>query len=236
MNIISEIRKELNQLSQNPSNVKDFSRFHKDGKKHIGLVTKIVRNLSAEKYKQVRHLEKKKIYFICEELLETGNHGCQIVAFDWSYRIRTHYRKEDLTVFEKWIDTYVDNWGSCDDVCTHALGYHLYLFREDIPKIRRWTISKNKWKRRASAVVFIYPVKKKKYLDEVFGIAESLLTDEEDLVQKAYGWLLKVASAVERQKVFDFVIQHKNTMPRTALRYAIEKMPDFSRNQALAKD
>ena len=52
-----------------------------------------------------------------------------------------------------------------------------------------------------------------------------LLLDKENLVQKSYGWLLKEASNNYQKKVFDYVMKNKNNMPRTALRYAIEKMP-----------
>lgn len=55
------------------------------------------------------------------------------------------------------------------------------------------------------------------------------------MVQKGYGWMLKAASQSNQQKVFEFVMQHKKLMPRTALRYAIEKMPEKLRKQAMQK-
>jgi 3-methyladenine DNA glycosylase AlkD len=56
------------------------------------------------------------------------------------------------------------------------------------------------------------------------------------MVQKGYGWLLKEASRKHQQEVFEFVVKHKRVMPRTALRYAIEKMPQDLRKQAMARD
>jgi len=61
-----------------------------------------------------------------------------------------------------------------------------------------------------------------------------LLHDPDDLVQKGYGWMLKEASRKHQQEVFDFIQEHKKTMPRTALRYAIEKMPDDLRKEAMS--
>jgi len=235
-NIISEIRHELKRLAKNPDNVKDYSRFHKDGKKHIGLASKITRKLYAEKFKKVKHLDKKQIFDLCEKLLKYRDGSCRGMAFDWAFRIRKQYTKEDFAIFEKWLDKYVNTWGSCDDLCTHVFGYYLFVFPEFIPKIHQWTKSKNKWKRRASAVIFIYSARKDNYLDEVLKIAKSLLLDEEDLVQKAYGWMLKEASNANQMKIFDFVTEHKNNMPRTALRYAIEKMPTNLKKQAMKKD
>jgi len=59
--------------------------------------------------------------------------------------------------------------------------------------------------------------------------------DRDDLVQKGYGWMLKAASEPHRQEVFDFVIARKAVMPRTSLRYAIEKMPAEMKKEAMSK-
>ena len=62
-----------------------------------------------------------------------------------------------------------------------------------------------------------------------------LLTDEDDLVQKGYGWMLKVAGQSHQEQVFDYVMKNKKIMPRTSLSYAIEKMPEDLRKQAMKK-
>jgi 3-methyladenine DNA glycosylase AlkD len=67
-------------------------------------------------------------------------------------------------------------------------------------------------------------------------IADILLLDKDDMVQKGYGWMLKVASNHEPNKVFEYVMRHKREMPRTALRYAIEKLSPDLRKQAMAKE
>jgi len=66
-------------------------------------------------------------------------------------------------------------------------------------------------------------------------IADILLTDKDDMVQKGYGWMLKEASKPYRKAVFDYVVKHKTVMPRTALRYAIELMPPEMRAEAMSK-
>jgi len=89
--------------------------------------------------------------------------------------------------------------------------------------------------RRAAAVTLILPARKGKFLDDIFEIADSLLLDTDDLVQKGYGWMLKEASKKHQKQVFDYIMKNKDKMPRTALRYAIEKMPPDLRKQAMAK-
>lgn len=62
-----------------------------------------------------------------------------------------------------------------------------------------------------------------------------MLEDPDDMVQKGYGWMLKEATKKFPDEVFDYVMRHKGRMPRTALRYAIEKLPANLRRKAMAK-
>jgi len=89
--------------------------------------------------------------------------------------------------------------------------------------------------RRASAVTLIIPARHGKFLKEIFELADILLTDKDDMVQKGYGWMLKAASEAHQDQVFEYVMNKKDIMPRTALRYAIEKMPSDLRLKAMDK-
>ena len=75
--------------------------------------------------------------------------------------------------------------------------------------------------------------RKQGFLKDVFWTADKLLMDQDDLVQKGYGWMLKETSNIYQKQVFDFVMKRKHKMPRTALRYAIEKMPQSMRKKAM---
>jgi 3-methyladenine DNA glycosylase AlkD len=83
--------------------------------------------------------------------------------------------------------------------------------------------------------VLIYSIRRNKRLKEGFRVADILLEDPDDLVQKGYGWMLKEATKTQQTKIFKYVIKNKNKMPRTALRYAIEKMPAKLKKEAMAK-
>ena len=78
----------------------------------------------------------------------------------------------------------------------------------------------------ASLVSFFdYSSQTREISENIFEIANNLLLDQDD-VQKGYGWMLKAASEAHQKEVFDYVMKNKDKMPRTALRYAIEKMPE----------
>jgi 3-methyladenine DNA glycosylase AlkD len=87
----------------------------------------------------------------------------------------------------------------------------------------------------AAAVTLIIPARKELFLNDVFAIADILLLDSDDMVQKGYGWMLKAASESHQTEVFNYVLSKKAVMPRTALRYAIEKMPKELKAEAMKK-
>jgi 3-methyladenine DNA glycosylase AlkD len=109
------------------------------------------------------------------------------------------------------------------------------MYPEFLSCLKKWAGSDNRWVRRASAVSLIVPARKGKFLKDIFEIADTLHADKEDMVQKGYGWMLKAASQAHQKEVFDYVIGRKATMPRTSLRYAIEKMPQELKAKAMAK-
>ena len=75
-----------------------------------------------------------------------------------------------------------------------------------------------------------------KYLANVFEMADNLLMDQDVMVQKGYGWMLKEASNHYPEEVFSYVMKHKKEMPRTSLRYAIEKLPPEQRKEAMKRE
>ncbi len=203
--------------------------------KNYGVRTGEVRKLAKRYFSEIEDLSKEQILEICEELLDTGISESRTIAFQWAYRIKDRYVKEDHERFEEWLERYVHNWGACDDFCIHAYGELVYQNPELIEKVKGWTESDNMWKRRGAAVMMIYLIRKDGHLDDVFEVADRLFYDEEDLVQKGYGWMLKEASNEYQKEVFQYVMENKDDMPRTSLRYAIEKMPEEMRKRAMEK-
>ncbi|MBP6437543.1 MAG: DNA alkylation repair protein, partial [Paludibacteraceae bacterium] len=133
------------------------------------------------------------------------------------------------------ITNYVNNWATCDTLCNHTIGEFIEMFPEYIVKLKDWATSHNRWLRRASSVTLIIPARKGNFLNEILEIADILLLDKDDLVQKGYGWMLKAASEANQQEIVDYVIKNKSIMPRTALRYAIEKMPKELKIKAMER-
>ncbi len=233
--IVQEIRREL-QKNADEQYRQSIQRFFKEGIQIYGVKTPIFKEITQKYFRTIEDRPKQEIFNLCEKLLESGFGEERGIAFDWAFRLRKKFEKKDFSLLESWLKKHVTNWGACDSLCLGALGNFIYHFPEYFPKVKKWAVSKNRWQRRASAVVLIYSINKKKSLTPAFEIADILLLDKDDMVQKGYGWMLKVASNYEPEKVFEYVMRHKKEMPRTALRYAIEKLSPDLKKQAMAKE
>ena len=233
--VISQIRQELKSHAD-PEIRKASQRFFKEEIQCYGMKTAIVIAIAKRYWKVVKERAKPEIFALCEELYQSGYIEESFIVSNWAYTLSGRYEREDLAVFRHWIDTYITNWASCDGFCNHTMGDFLEQYPEYIGELKRWTQSENRWMRRASAVSLIVPAKHGKFLTESIGIADLLLTDKDDMVQKGYGWLLKEASRKHQKEVFDYVMKNKMAMPRTALRYAIELMPKDLKAEAMKKE
>lgn len=127
------------------------------------------------------------------------------------------------------------NWATCDTFCNHTMGTFIEMYPEFMHRLKDFARSDNRWKRRAAAVSLIVPARKGRLLEDILEIADILLADKNDMVQKGYGWMLKEASKANPEVIFDYVNRHKTVMPRTAYRYAIEKLPAELRRVAMEK-
>jgi len=231
---VNEIRKEL--IAKSDVNVKaSGERFFKEAVKIYGLKSATVTAIGREHFSKLADNSKTNVFPICEELWKSGYMEESFIACNWSYFVRKSYEPGDFKVFEKWVKMYVNNWASCDTLCNHTVGSIVELYPELIEELKKWSESENRWVRRASAVSLIVPGRRGKFLSDIFEIADILHNDKDDMVQKGYGWMLKEASKPNRMEVFEYVMKKKATMPRTALRYAIEKMPDELKKRAMAK-
>ncbi|HRW96645.1 MAG TPA: DNA alkylation repair protein [Bacteroidales bacterium] len=233
-NIIARLRLQLED-SANEKTRLSSERFFREEVNIYGLKTADAMRISKEFFMEIKSSSKHEILNLCEELWLSGYIEESLIACNWAYNLRNQYQPEDFETFERWVKNYVSNWASCDTLCNHTIGIFIMQYPNFVNQLKDWTNSSNRWVRRASAVSFIIPARKGKFTSDIFTIAEALLMDKDDMVQKGYGWLLKVTSQVHLQLVFDFVMSNKSFMPRTALRYAIEKLPSGLKAQVMAK-
>ena len=125
---------------------------------------------------------------------------------------------------------HINNWDLVDASAEHIVGAHLYL--KDRKPIYRLVDSKSLWKRRIGVMSTFYFIKREDYSDTL-RIAGLLLKDKEDLIHKAVGWMLREVGKRDITAEERFLEKHYRAMPRTMLRYAIEKLPERDRKAYL---
>lgn len=122
---------------------------------------------------------------------------------------------------------YINNWDLVDLTAPNIVGY--YLFNKDKKILVKLAKSKSLWERRIAIISTMYFIMQGKYIDTL-KIAKLLLSDKHDLIHKAVGWMLReVGKRCSREVEEEFLDKYATTMPRTMLRYAIERFPETRR-------
>ena len=186
---------------------------------------------------QIRSIAKKNISISTTEmktLIKSKYHeerllGLIILANKYSKdkdeKVRNQLYKIYVSSFK-----YVNNWDLVDVTCPHVIGKHLMDKERSI--LYSWARSEDLWTKRI-AIVSTHWFIRKNDLDDTFKIAEILLNDEHDLIHKAVGWMLREAGKRDLEKEEIFLKKHYKSMPRTMLRYSIEKFPEPKRQKYL---
>jgi 3-methyladenine DNA glycosylase AlkD len=232
--IIQAVRADL-KANADEKTKESFHRFFKENVAGYGVKTATVGQIAKKYWREVKLLEKAEIFSLCEELYRSDYMEEAFVAAFWLPNLIGKLEPNDLAVFKRWIECYINNWAKCDGFCNHTIGLMLEKYPDCIAEVKSWAKSSNRWLKRASAVSLIVPAKRGDFLKDAFEISDVLLLDPDDMVQKGYGWLLKEESRKHQKEVYEFVLKNKSQMPRTALRYAIELMPQELKAEAMRK-
>jgi 3-methyladenine DNA glycosylase AlkD len=143
-------------------------------------------------------------------------------------RFRKGDEKERGRIFNLYVKhlEYVNNWDLVDVSAGHIIGTYLEKRRKDL--LVRLARSKNLWHRRVAMIATFPYIRKNRYAVSL-RIARMLLQDDEDLIHKAVGWMLREIGKRDMPVEEEFLRKHYRKMPRTMLRYAIERFPEKKR-------
>ena len=242
--MIEELQRETRKL-RNTERAKNLQRFFKTGKgeygegdKFYGLTVPVCHQLT-KKYKDLTLLE-------VQKLIKSKVHEERLIALlilVYQYQKGDINTKENIFKFYLKNTKHINNWDLVDLSAHKIVGDYLFLqgrnLKEKIAEVptllTRLAKSKNLWERRIAMIstfAFIGNGSSK----ETIKIAEILVNDSHDLIHKAVGWALReVGKRVSMKDEIKFLDKHASTMPRTALRYAIERFEPNLRKQYLTK-
>ena len=138
-----------------------------------------------------------------------------------------------LTPAARWLADRLDNWALVDGFCSEVLSPLVERHPEVEKRLRLWSKDESLWVRRAALVTLVPFARRGRMLDTAYGLAAEHFSDPEDLMHKATGWLLREAGKTDPQRLRGFLLQHGPAIPRTALRYAIERFAPGERKRLL---
>lgn len=231
-NMLAQLRKDLKLLT-NKEKAKFLQRFFKTekgeyafGDVFIGLTVPQSRSI-AQKYKNLTNSEIKK-------LMTSKIHEERLIALLLLvHNFENAGDKEKKSIFDFYLrhTKYINNWDLVDLSTSKIVGE--YLFNK--PKTILYTLAKSNsiWEKRISIIATFQFILNGEY-EDTLKIAEILLHDKHDLIQKAVGWMLReVGKRSSQEAEEEFLKKHYKTMPRTTLRYAIERFPETIRRAYL---
>jgi 3-methyladenine DNA glycosylase AlkD len=162
--------------------------------------------------------------------LEAKSVGIELVA-----KYRKAFTPALLPRWKRWLSANLSaNWATTDSMCGLLIGPLLVDRPALATRMRAWSRDPNMWVRRASAVGLIPSVRRGAALDLAYEIAGRLHADREDLIQKAVGWMLREAGKTDLDRLERYLLANGARIPRTTLRYAIERCAERRRREILA--
>lgn len=216
---------------------RDVRKYFKETVKSYGVSSPDVRAIAADLYRSV-----KKDWTVADAIrlcdivfpeleLEAKGIGALILA-----RFKKEFPKSLFGKVKSWLArNRLDNWASVDVFCPEIMGALIIMYPDIEEKIKSWAGHPNRWVKRASVVSFIKLAKKEEHLDTIYGISRSLFSVDDDLIQKANGWLLREAGKKDMGRLEKFLLRHGPSIPRTTLRYAIERFDEKRRKELLSE-
>jgi len=213
----------------------EVQRYFKDAVRSFGVAAPAVRILAGELYDSVKkEWAIEDAVALADLLFQRPELEAKSVAALVLLRYQKSFPLELFPKTRTWLERdLLDNWASVDTFCPQALGALLGRYPELLAAIEKWAAHPNRWVQRASLVAFLKLVKKEEYLDAAYRMAARHFSTNDDLVQKAAGWLLREAGKRDMRRLEKFLLAHGPSMPRTTLRYAIERFPEKRRRELL---
>jgi len=153
------------------------------------------------------------------QILEEASIGIRILR-----RMTRHLTPAHFDTVDTWVDL-LTNWANTDGLSTWIIADIINKDPNLTDRLQEWTTSKNRWRRRAAAVSLVPIARKGDMLDQVFRITDRLMTDNDDMVRKGVGWLLKEASKEHPQEIRNYLLKWRPETSALILRYASEKLP-----------
>lgn len=226
----------LLKSKSNPEKAAFFPRFFKslpgeygEGDRFLGVTVPVQRAIVKQTYNDISLNELSKL--LQSEFHEARLTAVLILVLKFEKNKNAEDRKQLVDFYLNHLD-YINNWDIVDSSCYKILGP--YLVDKDRKLLYDLAFTDKLWHQRVAMITTLHFIKKEDFKDAL-ALAEILLHHDHDLIHKAVGWMLREIGNKNQQVELDFLDMYYQTMPRTALRYAIEKFEEPLRKHYLKK-
>jgi 3-methyladenine DNA glycosylase AlkD len=230
--IIKHIEDELNGYTD-ANKIPNYKRFFKTGygeygygDEFLGIKVPDIRKVVKKYYFDISFDEIK--YFLYSKYHEYRMLG--VLVLTYQYKSKKITNKDAIYDFYIQHISQVNNWDLVDVTCPHVVGRH--LLNKDRTILYNLANSNDLWEKRI-AIVSTFAFINAHQFEDTLKIADILLNDTHDLIHKAVGWAIRNVGIKDKDAMKEFLNPRYKTMPRTMLRYAIEKMPEDIRQMYL---
>jgi 3-methyladenine DNA glycosylase AlkD len=233
--VARNVRQALGRLAR-PSPGFDASRYFRDagGLQFLNIGTERVRAMARDVVRGHPDWSVNEAARFADMLIRDRHLEVKGIAVEVLSRYRRTFTPSLLRSWKGWLATgYASNWATTDAICGLLIGPLVLEYPRLAKELASWTRHPSLWVRRASAVGLIPLARKGQALVQTYGVARQLHRDSEDLIQKAVGWTLREAGKTDMARLERYLIQHGARIPRTTVRYAIEKFPAEKRRSLL---
>jgi 3-methyladenine DNA glycosylase AlkD len=218
-----------------PVKARGAERYFKETVKCYGVAAADIHALAADLYAAVKpRWTAEEAMALCDILFADPELEATSVAALILGRFKTSTPESLFIRVKGWLAAdLLASWASVDVLCPDVMGAFLERHPAYVDRIKTWALHPNRWVKRASLVSFIKLARKPAFLPAIYDISTSAFGVDDDLVQKANGWLLREAGKADSARLEKFLREHGPAIPRTTLRYAIERFPEAKRRALL---
>lgn len=208
--------------------------YFKEPVRAFGVTAPEVRQIAARLHRQLKGWTVADAIRLCDRMLARPQLEAKGVAILLLHRHRKAYPQALFARVHAWLlGNRLANWASVDALCPEVIGVLLATHAPLRRRIEAWARSPNRWVRRASIVSWLKLARRPEHKDAAYAAARRHFDSDDDLVQKAAGWLLREVGKQDMRALEDFLRAHGPRIPRTTLRYAIERFPPARRRGLL---
>ena len=232
--IVQEIRKAL-VAGGSPIVATAQQKFFRDPIRSHGWKTAALRRFAHEWRRRL--LKERGFPFVLEaadQLFQPGFEEEKTFAIFLLEQSPAKLSDSEFRLFESWLDR-VENWGDHDGLTIYLIGPMMLAKPQRVKRVRHWARSRNLWHRRAAAVSLIRGIRRGLFWEESQAVAGILLSDQELVVQKGLGWMLREASKANPRRTVPFLMSIRERTSRLVLRTACETLEQKVRKRVLER-